>query len=468
MAYLFLLVIEVKFMADSTSMMANPYALLMLLGVFAITYYLIIRKSFDKTLAAMLGALVALLVASITGVVTQGQLFAVDLGHDYLILGVLLGNLLIVAVASDVGLFQFVSIKLLKFTKGAPRKLYWVLGLLTFLLSATVNTIPAILVVGALTLVATRELNYNPKPYILMEIVITNTGGLTTIISAITNLIIATPFKISFVQFAMIASPLAVVLFVVSMLCMSKLSPYDKIDAETLAMKQKDILSYNEWAIIKNQRRFKLTALVFALTMLLLLLSDTLGIEIAVVAVGGGVCMMLTADSNLDNILQKMDWALLGFFLSLFVLIKALELAGLLTYLTQFLLIFLGGTPIVSALVVLGFSSILSGILDNVVLAVAITPVLLDIGINNPKLHIGSMVWALIIGTNLGGGLTPIGAPPGVLGLGILKKETGTLVGWGEFFKTVGIVTILRILLSTIFLAIIVFFDSSALIGPFN
>ena len=130
-----------------------------------------------------------------------------------------------VVVASEVGIFQFISVKLLKITQGDPNKIFWSFGILTFVFSAFVNTIPAILIVGALTVVVCKELNYNPKNYILMEIVITNTGGLTTSISAITNLIIAIPFEISYLQFLIISFPLAIFLFFVSMVTIKKLCP---------------------------------------------------------------------------------------------------------------------------------------------------------------------------------------------------------------------------------------------------
>ena len=447
----------------------NLFGLLILLVVFVITYFLIIKKGFDKNMAAALGALASVLIGGFIGLFSHESFFTISLGHDYLILAVLLGNLLIVAVASEVGIFQYISIKLLKYTKGHPGKLYWTLGTLTFLLSSIINTIPAILVVGALTIVATKELGYNPKPYILMEIVITNSGGLTTLISSITNIIIATPFNISFLGFITIASPLAIILSIVSMLFMMKIAPYQKVEKEVLEENYSKIASFNANNLIKDPTKFKLTSIAFILTMISLLISDIIGIEIAVVAVGGGLIMMYVAGLSLEKILPKVDWTLLSFFASLFIIIKALELAGLLVYLTNILLFILElflaeQIPVLGATTILLFSSLFSGLLDNVVLAVALTPVLGSIASSSANFHVGSMVWALIIGTNLGGGLTPIGAPPGVLGLGILKKESGIYIGWGEFFKSVGLITILRILLSIIYIAILTLLDSSSLI----
>ncbi len=427
--------------------------LAIILSVFLITYFFIVKASFDKYMAALLGAVATMFVGGLFHIFDQVEFVTVELSSDYLILAILFGNLLMVVVGSEVGLFQFISIKLLKFTKGDPLRLYIILGFLTLLLSAVVNTIPAILVVGALTLVACNELEYDPKPYILMEIVVTNTGGLTTLISSITNLIIALPYKITFGKFLIIAAPLSLLLFVVSLVLMYYIAPIDKPkDKKTIELK---ISTFNEWSVVKDRRAFYYTTIAFVLTMIALLLSDIIKQNLAIISVGGGILMLYVSKAKVDKVFSKVDWPLLSFFASLFVMIKALELVHLLDLLTQFLIVILGNDNIIATIIMLLFSSLLSGFLDNVVLAVTLTPMLGQI-VANSSLHLGPLIWALIIGTNLGGGLTPIGAPPGVLGLGILKKETGKLVGWGYFFKTVGVATIVRIFISGIYLILLV------------
>ncbi|MFV2014624.1 MAG: SLC13 family permease, partial [Candidatus Heimdallarchaeota archaeon] len=226
-----------------------------------------------------------------------------------------------------------------------------------------------------------------------------------------------------------------------------------------------NLQSFNEWNFVKDKKSFQRTSIAFAFTMLLLLFSNTIGMEIAVVAVGGGLIMVFTSGKHLDEILPKIDWTLITFFISLFIIVKGLEITGVMELLTEFLLQILGSNNLLAPLIILVFSSILSGILDNMVLAVAMTPVLINISNENTDLKIGPLLWALIIGTNLGGGFTPIGAPPAVLGLGILYRETGTKVGWGEFIKTVGYVTAVRILISALYLIFLVLFvPESALV----
>jgi Na+/H+ antiporter NhaD/arsenite permease-like protein len=433
--------------------------------IFIITYYYIIKSSFDKTMAALLGALASLIIGSILGIFDQTELLSEGLAHDYLILAIIFGNLLMVVVASEVGILQFISIKLLKITRGDPNKIFWSFGILTFVFSAFVNTIPAILIVGALTVVVCKELEYDPKNYILMEIVITNTGGLTTSISAITNLIIAIPFKIGYLRFMIISLPLALILFFVSMVAIKRLCPIP--EPSDMEWRLAKIQNFDEWSFIKDKRSFYLTSAALGLSLMILLFSDAIGFEIAVIVVGGGIVMVYTSKKNIEQILAKIDWSLLAFFLSLFVLVKIVELAGLISLITDALLEVIGDNDFTSGLIILIASSFLSGILDNIVLAIALTPVLLELNQSpeNSSVNIGVLVWALIIGTNLGGGLTPIGAPPSVLGLGILYRETGEKVGWIEFFRTVGLVTLIRIAISIIYIFILTLIKESYLVG---
>jgi Na+/H+ antiporter NhaD/arsenite permease-like protein len=440
--------------------------LVVFLLIFSVSYILIIKKSFDKNMAAALGALVTMIAGSFLNVFDQEMIISNELADYYIILAILLGNLLMVAVASEVGIFQFISIKLLKFTKGDPKKMYWALGILTYFLSAIVNTISAILIVGALTIVATKELEYNPKSYILMEISVINVAGLTTIISSMTNLIIAIPFGITFLQYSIIVGPFSLFLFLVTMLLMLRVVPVDAVSEDIIKEKEQIINTFNEWSVVKNKTYFKRTAVVFASTMSFLLFSDFIGMEIAVIALGGGLLMIVASGNTLDKILPKIDWALLTFFISLFVIVKGLELVGALRLFSEFLILLLGDNSVAAVIIIFLFSTIFSGLFDNVILAVAFTPVLLYVSTQNQDLHLGGMVWALIIGANIGGGLTPIGAPAGVLGLSILHKEAGIRVGWVEFFKTIGKVTIIRMVFSIMFLIVLVtFYESTNIVG---
>ncbi len=426
---------------------------IILVGILVITYVGIIHKEFDKVLAAALGGFFAILAGHFLGIPLVGE--SSDEGliriHDLLILGVILGNLMMVEVATQVGIFQYISIKLLKQTKGDPIRLFWLLGILTMVLSAIVNTISAILVVGALTFVICDELGYDPWPYILMEIIVTNTGGLTTLISSPTNLIIGVQFNIGYLAFLKVSLFFGLPMFLLVMYAFLKLVPIEfELNEEVRLQK---IEAFDEWSVVRDRNAFYRTSVAFVFSMLSFMFSDTLGIELAVLAIGGALLMVLASGKSLDSTFAKLDWSLLAFFQGLFVIIASLEEVGVMEAIAGVISGMLGEKTWLAAIIVLWASAIISGILDNIVLAAALAPVL-RVATQDSSLNGTAIAWALILGTNLGGGFTPIGAPPVVLGLSLYYKKTGRKIGWIEFFKVGGTLTILRLLLSTVFIVI--------------
>ncbi|MHA2306237.1 MAG: SLC13 family permease, partial [Candidatus Hodarchaeales archaeon] len=107
-----------------------------------------------------------------------------------------------------------------------------------------------------------------------------------------------------------------------------------------------------------------------------------------------------------------------------------------------------------AASILLWFISVISGIVDNIVVAAAFGPILLDVAITEGYSQ-SLFAWAAIFGANFGGGITPIGAPSAVVGLSILYRKTGEKIGWGEFIKTQGLATLARLVITTIYLGIL-------------
>jgi Na+/H+ antiporter NhaD/arsenite permease-like protein len=165
---------------------------------------------------------------------------------------------------------------------------------------------------------------------------------------------------------------------------------------------------------------------------------------------------VVVSGKKFDEVLAKLDWGLLAFFLGLFVLIAGLDFVHLLEFLAEWLASILPKNELLASTIILWVVAIISGIVDNIVVAAAFGPVLFDVatllGIP-PRL----IAWATIFGANFGGGFTPIGAPSAVVGLAVLYKKTGEKMGWGEFFKTQGLATTVRLFATIFYLAILSF-----------
>ncbi|MHA2098173.1 MAG: SLC13 family permease [Candidatus Kariarchaeaceae archaeon] len=425
-----------------------------ILVIFILTYIGIIHHSIDKTIAAVLGAMAASIAIIYMKIqvedphhpgefinATEAQLIHFE---DLSIIGLIFGTLVLVEVSQEAGVFHYLSVNILKATKGDPKKLLRYFGALTMILSALVNNISAMMIVGSLTLIACERLELDPKPYIITELSMTTVGGIITLISSVPNIIVAQIFGINFTSFILIGAPFAILAMILNFMIFEYLFRNDIPKPSDPKVNEDKVNEFDPWGAVTDKNLFYKSIFMLSLTILGFVFSEQLGLSLAVIAIAGGVLMVLISGRKLDEIMSHLDWGLIAFFLGLFVLIQALALVDVLDFIAENLVSILPDNSLYSAIILLWFVSIISGIVDNIVVAAAFGPILLNVtetsGLD-PKL----LAWAMIFGANFGGGLTPIGAPSAVVGLALLYRKTGEKIGWGEFIKTQGLATFVRL-----------------------
>ncbi len=438
-----------------TTTIAPLEVMLIFIGIFIITYWLIIDHRVNKHFAAFLGGTLVLLAAWTTRFLTKDfqPLISEEalIGHmtgDIVILVIIVGNLIVVDVGLKSGLFHYISIKILKLTHGDPKRLLLYMGLLSVALSVVVNNISAILISASLTILACERLDYDPHPYIISQMVLVNIGGLYTLVSSVPNIIIGTELGISYFDFLQVGVVVATYLVIISLgafLILLKL-PKPTLSPEE---QQKIVSEFDEWAAVKDRRFFTATAVILTIMVVLFLLSSWIGLSIMTISLVGAVAMLLVSGVDFDEALKALDWPLLAFFSGLFVVIAALDLVGVIAALAEIIKFLMGDNIYVAALVILILSSILSGIVDNIVIAAALAPIISAVSTTRDQSFI--LGWALVIGANLGGGFTPIGAPSNVIGISILAKRTGRKIGWSGW-KIPALMTLLMLMFSALFI----------------
>ncbi len=163
--------------------------------------------------------------------------------------------------------------------------------------------------------------------------------------------------------------------------------------------------------------------------------------------------MIFVSGVDFDEAISSVDWPLLAFFMGLFVVIASLDIVGVIDMIAQGITQTVGTNEIIAALVILWFSALLSGIVDNIVIAAALSPVIVTVAASTGMDPI-VLAWALIIGANLGGDFTPIGSPSNVIGIGILAKRTGIKLGWSDW-KYPALVTIVHLIVASVLVTIL-------------
>lgn len=441
----------------------NVFNAAIILLIFVVTYVGIIHTRIDKTTASVLGGLVAtvaILLMRLDDPHNAGAILDEEgLVHfrDLQIIGLIFGTLMLVDVSQESGVFHYISVKILKLSKGDPKTLLRYFGGLTLILSALVNNISAMMIVGSLTLIACERLELNPKPYIIVELSMTTVGGIITLISSVPNIIIAQVFGITFVEFFKIGALFAILCMIINFMIFERMFKEDftaKIDAKEL---ERRVNEFDEWSAVKDRGFFNKSIAVLTLTIIAFVFSDQIGVSLAVIAISGGIAIVVLSGKKLDDVMSKLDWSLISFFLGLFILIAALEVVGILEYIAEWLIEILPENGFWAAIILLWFVALISGIVDNIVVAAAFSKILFTVATVNANYSPEVIAWATIFAANFGGGLTPIGAPSAVVGLALLYRKTGFKMGWGEFIKTQGIATIVRLVITMGYLAILAF-----------
>jgi Na+/H+ antiporter NhaD/arsenite permease-like protein len=344
------------------------------------------------------------------------------------VIAIILGSSLFVDVTSRSGLFTWIAIKLTRASAGDPLKLLVYYGVMTVVFSAVLNNVTAMIIVGSLTGVSLKRLERDNLllGFLIVEGLLTNVGGLLTLISSVPNIIVGTTAGISFARFFVVAGPFVLLATVVTLWLGARIFNVRRLATPEEREKSMSlVLGFDERDGIESNAFFWFGAAmliafiaVIATASVLPLIRD---LGMGYVAMTFGVIMLLRFKAVADKFYQAIDWDLLGFFAALFVVINVMEHALVLEIIGKGLahIIGLGDTLGTGLIVVLGAAA--SSVTDNIPLAAMLAKILAA----NPV--IGSdpnspFWWAVVFGANLGGNLTPIGSASTLVAVTIIHK----------------------------------------------
>ncbi|MDE1465386.1 SLC13 family permease [Spartinivicinus poritis] len=376
---------------------------------------------------------------------------------DWGVIAIILGSSIFVDVTSRSGLFTWVAIKLTKASAGDPLKLLWYYGIMTVIFSAVLNNVTAMIIVGSLTAVSLNKLNRSEKllGFLLVQGLLTNIGGLLTLISSVPNIIVGNTAGISFVAFFLKASPYVLVATVITLWMGAKLFAIQSLASEEEKNQAKELVaSFDERDGIESKRFFQFAGvmlimfiLTIATTSILPLVKD---LGMGFVALGFATVMMIRYKSEVDQFYKAVDWDLITFFCALFVVINVMEHAQVLDLIGKGITALIGteetafGTSILLVL-----SAIFSSVTDNIPLAAMLAKILDTAGTASES----SLWWSVVFGANLGGNLTPIGSASTLVAVTIMHKYKLSL-SFAGFVKKALPFAVLHIILATIYVLI--------------
>lgn len=426
------------------------YALWVSVAVFVVTFGLIIAEKLHRTVIAFFGAIMMVIAGLIFGFYSpEKAMHAIDFNT----IGLLLGMMTIVAIMETTGAFQYLGILVAKKTKGNPWLLVFALGTVTTVLSLVLDNVTTIILIVPVTIVVTRMLKINPTPVLMAEALLSDTGGVATLVGDPPNIMIGSIAGFSFNDFLLHSMPVVLVAWFATLAVLKVI--YRK------EMKQKPqnidkLMKMDEREAITDMRTLKIIIAVLVLVIGLFFMHNTLHIEPSLVALIGAAIALILVSPNKDpqKIFEKLELSVLVFFAALFVIVGGLEFSGALDIVAEMLVSGADNNIVMTAIIVLWISAVLSALVDNIPFTVAMIPVIAALQAKGVDVNI--LWWALVFGVGFGGNGSPIGSTANVIVVS-KSEQTDTPITLKGWMRSGALVMVITCVIATV--ALITFSD---------
>lgn len=407
--------------------------------VFLAVIIAIISEKVHRAAAAVAGAVMLLLVHVLD--VESAVLYI-----DFNTIGVLVGMMMFVSVIKCSGMFEYIAIKTAKLAKGNPWKIMMSFIIVTAALSAFLDNVTTVLLIGPMTISIASILDLNPVPFLLTQILASNIGGTATLIGDPPNIMIGSAAGLSFMDFIINTAPAVIVIMIVFIL-MAKAIYGKKMEVSEIAINK--VMQLDEKKSIENYSLLKKSVVMIILVVAGFMLHSIIHIESSVIALSAGTIMLLIGKQDVEDIIAEVEWTTIVFFTALFVVVGGMVETGVIDQLANLIINLTADKPIMTMLILLWASALLSCILDNIPFVATLIPLITAMG--NSGIDVQPLWWAVSLGACLGGNGTLIGASANVVLSGISAKH-GHPITFNQFLKVGFPTMIISVIISTVYL----------------
>lgn len=414
--------------------------------VFTIVYLLIASEKINRVAASLAGAGVILAIG-VMG--PDDAFFSQETGIDWNVIFLLFGMMVIVGVLRQTGVFEFVAIWATKKAKGQPFRVMTLLCLITAIASAGLDNVTTVLLIAPVTLLVCEKIGVRPVPFLIAEALASNIGGTATLVGDPPNLIVASRSGLTFNDFLVNLAPIVVVMLV-AFVGLSRFLFRKDFSADPGQVAE--VMKLDEREAIQDPALLVRSLIVLALVLVAFTLHGVLHLEPSVVALLGAGVLIAISGLRPQSYLVDIEWETLLFFAGLFLLVGSLVKTGVIGHLANGLVAATGDSLPLAMMLLLWGSAALSAIVDNIPFVATMAPVV-DQLVNGDGPFAGQngLWWALLLGADLGGNATAIGASANVVVTGISKKS-GHPISFREFTRYGSVVAVVTLAIATPYL----------------
>jgi Na+/H+ antiporter NhaD/arsenite permease-like protein len=393
---------------------------------------LIMTEWVHLTIAALLGALLLVF----TNVMTLEEAVGY-IGNSHGTLGLFFGVMVLVRAFEPTKIFDYLATQMVLLAKGEGKRLLLGIVAITTPICAVLPNATTVMLLAPLIPPMAEEIGINFVPLLILMVFVANSAGLLTIVGDPATFIVGDAINISFIDYLLRLSLGGVI----AVATVTATLPFLFRKVWNTKLENLEQLPHPQ---INHPRVLAVGAVIIAFVLLFFMIGESLPVPIspaAVALLGAGLALLLSHQSKIDsvnNILRDVDWSTLIFFMSIFVLIGGLEKTGVINGLSGILAIILGKNIVLGSLVLLFFVGILSSVVPNIPLVVAMVPLLKQYVVNvglAPAAVLASdfqgqfppevlpLFYAMMFGATLGGNGTLVGASSNIVAAGISEQH---------------------------------------------
>ncbi|MEQ9369639.1 MAG: SLC13 family permease [Coleofasciculus chthonoplastes F3-SA18-01] len=423
---------------------------------------LVMTEWMHLTIAAFLGALLLIFVH----VMTLNE--AVDyISQSYATLALFFGVMVLVRAFEPTKVFDYLATQMVVLAGGEGKRLLLGIVAITTPICAMLPNATTVMLLAPLVPPLAQELGVNFVPLLILMVLVANSAGLLTLVGDPATFIVGDAVNISFTDYLLQLSLGGVIAVAVIVVMLPFLFP-------KTWHKKLDNLNQLPQPKINHPRVLIAGGFIMAFVLVFFVVGESLPIPIspaAVALMGAALALLLAHHSKIDtvnNILRDVDWSTLLFFMSIFVIIGGLEKTGIVSGLSQLLAVLLGRNIFLGSLLLLFLVGLLSSVVPNIPLVVAMVPLLKQYLVNvgsvgadvlSPTFEgqfppeVLPLFYAMMFGATLGGNGTLVGASSNIVAAGISELH-GRRISFKTFLRYGVPVMVIQLVTAALYITI--------------
>lgn len=368
---------------------------------------LVFSEKVNRSIVAFTGGALMVIVGKLLHFYSEEAALA---AIDFNTLGLLLGMMMLVAMLEPTGFFQYLAVLAARSSKGEQFRLFILLGIITTLLSMFLDNVTTVVLIAPVTILICEILGVSAVPYLVSEALLSNTGGVATLIGDPPNVLIGSAAGLSFVDFLKYSLPIVLFCWLGAILLLRQLF---KKDLSRRPRSVKAVMRLNPAETLNQPEAARRILIVLGAALLMFFIHHILHVSPALVALGAAAAALIWVRPDINEVLKKVEWSVLLFFAALFVMVGGLEESGVLAAGINLLDGAANMSPILFGILLIWTVAGLSAVVDNIPITVALIPIVRGLG--ESGMDVSPLWWALAFGAGFGGNGTIIGSTANII-----------------------------------------------------